>query len=234
MVSDRRRRRIRGSNGLYVPMRGHYGAFTMGSILRVLGAGAVLFVSVAVPASPAWSSHGWVMLDVEPKQVRAGETVTIIGGRLRSPVEVRLGGLDGPLLGTFTSLGPPAPPFGLSRLVAEVTIPVEVEPGEHLLAVFHRGDDGSVARIPGWVSVTVVGAGGPPLLGETAASSTELRPPALAREEPVGLGRLLLVGAGVAGGALLLAVPLALIAARRSPSTTVAAASGEQHTGEGD
>lgn len=191
------------------------------------GTGLILLGGLLLLATPAWSAHAWVMMEATPEQVRAGEHVRVTGIWFSGPAEVRLGGFDGPLLGTFEP-GPRGLGIGPWReLDAEVTLPSDLDPGQYTLVAFQPGEDGKPTRIPGRVLATVVGDGGAPVLAEQAGAPAEERPAGLVEAEPVGFAELALVGLGVAGGALLLGGAAALVAARR-PATTRAASGADE------
>lgn len=167
-------------------------------------------------AGTAWAPHVAQLL-VEPRVVNPGDTVTVTGTRgygSEQPVDIRLDSIDGPVLATFQTDEQFFAAFG----PGEVTIPGDVEPGNHVLVATQVLDeeDSAIRGVPARAAIEVTGPGGEPALGAPLVEPVEPRPDELAEEEQAGLGSLVLVGVGVAGVAMFAAAMVALVAGKRS------------------
>lgn len=158
-------------------------------------------------------------VDVVPTAVQAGATVSITGvrGFASGPaVEVRLDDADGPVLAAS-----PTAAGGFGAL--DVVIPADTKAGPHVLLIsqaLRRTDTG--ARLPVRAAITVTGPGG---LAVRGVDPRALLPVTGLPAQPVvekgpgpEAGSLVLVGLGVAALALIVAVPIALAAGRRTPA----------------
>lgn len=171
-------------------------------------------------ASPAWAPHV-AQLVVEPAQVEAGEEVTVFGPRgyaKEKPVEIRFGGLDGPVLATFET----DTQFFASWGPGTVRIPADVEPGTYVLvATQELGEDDSYIRgVPARATIQVLGEGGAPAVGSTQGSVVTDRPAGVVEESALDPGTLAAIALGVAGVALFAAAMVALVSARRREEPT--------------
>lgn len=180
--------------------------------LAALFAVGILLLS----AGTAWAPHVAQLL-VEPRVVSPGDTVTVTGTRgygAEQAVDIRLDGIDGPVLGTFQTDDQFFAAFG----PVEVTIPGDISPGAHTLVATQvlDAEDSHIRGVPARAAIDVVGPGGPPAVDPALAEPVEPRPDELAVEDEVGTGALVLVALGVAGVAMFAAAMVALVAARRS------------------
>ena len=180
--------------------------------LVALFAGGLLLVS----AGTAWAPHVAQLL-VEPRAVSPGDTVTVTGTRgygAEQPVDIRLDGIDGPVLGTFQTDDQFFAAFG----PVEVTIPADISPGTYTLVATQvlDAEDSHIRGVPARAAIDVVGPGGAPAMDPPLVEAVEPRPDELAVGDEVGLGALALVALGVAGVATFAAAMVALVTARRS------------------
>jgi hypothetical protein len=149
-----------------------------------------------------------VQLTASPSSVQAGATVKVTGVDTApgAPIEIHLDSPTGPLLGTL-------PPHSESVMTGtwtmDVTIPADTRAGEHFLVAaqdYHNMNAGMPARATIYVNQPVPAQEGPPP-----------RPTTLEVGSGPSMASLLLLGTGVAAGALLLAGLLFLAASRRPP-----------------
>lgn len=174
-------------------------------------------------ASQSFAPH-IAQLQVTPAQAQAGQDVTVFGPRgygRANPVEIRFGSVDGPVLGTFQ----PNEEFYAMWGPGTVRIPENVTPGKHLLfATQTLGPaETHIRGVPARGEITVLGAGGSPVLGEAPQPGLDDQSAgALVEEEPVSTGSVLLVALGVAGLGLFVAGGAAAFASRRRSSQPVA------------
>lgn len=170
----------------------------------------IVCMGLVLSAAAAWACVAGPTLLAMPQTVAAGSGVQI-GGISYSeglPVSVRLGGLDGPVLGEFTvNEG--------GRLSGSVTIPSGTQPGSRILVATQRTPDGDLGIIPTRALVSVTGEGGAPVLGAPLAETPTSRTPALAESEPLSTMALVLAGVGVGGVALFLAGMVVVVGGRR-------------------
>jgi hypothetical protein len=178
---------------------------------------ALAGAAVLLSAGPAFAPHV-AHLIVTPSQVRPGEQLTVFGQRgygSANPVEIHLDSPDGPLLGTFQPNNELYAMWG----PGPVTIPPDAAPGTHTLFATQvlTPAETHIRGIPSRAEIQVLGLGGAPALGAPVNPPVAADPGAtgLARESPVGLGPVVLVGLGVAGLAMLVAGAAALSASRR-------------------
>ncbi len=174
---------------------------------------AVAAVAI-VPAGLVWACVGLMSLTTSSSTVEPGGTVTVFGKEFAqgAPVEIHLDSATGPVLATV----PPPSSTMTSQFNVTVTIPADVQKGQHLLVAtqdYHHMNAGVPAR-----AVLYVGTDAPP------PPAPAERPAALAVSSgPSGVD-LVLIGLAVAAGALLLAGLLNLLAARRRPHAAGAGA----------
>jgi hypothetical protein len=154
-------------------------------------AGALALATVHVGGASA--AHV-ARLEVRPGQVAAGEEIAVFGppGWAPSPVSIRWNGLEGEVLGTFTTTTGGNASFGPGT----VRIP-DVGPGTYELVGIQDVPENQpqVRGVPARARITVTGPGGatPPAVAET--------PPVQGlrtlKEAGASTGALVLVGLGV-------------------------------------
>lgn len=171
---------------------------------------ALALISVLAPRS--WACVPMANMEVTPKQVQAGQEVTVSGIRFVSfePVVLRLNSLDGPILATV-QMGPTVNTI----FKTSVTIPPGTPPGPVVLIATQDPTPGYVAVAWGIPSRIVVTVTGPEGATEQPPVPVLDRPAGLARAT-AGAGAVLLVVLGVATAALLIAGVAALIASRKT------------------
>jgi hypothetical protein len=166
----------------------------------------------------AWACVAVVALNANPQSVAAGGTTAVTGKDFApgAPIEIHLDSPTGRLLAT-------QPPHDNSVMMnswrLNVPIPADVPPGEHaLIAVqdYHNMNAGVPARATIFV--------GQPAAGPAAPAA---RPAAIPVSSGPSTASLVLVGLGVAGVALLVAVVLSMAASgrQRQPQSRAAGAS---------
>ncbi|MEX2289569.1 MAG: hypothetical protein WD794_04480 [Mycobacteriales bacterium] len=165
---------------------------------------SLLSAALLAPAAIAYACVAVMAIKTDVSTVEPGGTVNVFGADFASdePVELRLDSLDGPLLATI----PPPESTMTSKFNVPVTIPADVEPGEHVILanqVYHHMNSGAPARAAIFVGTEAPAAAVPAV----RAASVEMGP---GSSWPV----LLLVGLAVAAAALLLAA----LVNRRSPA----------------
>ena len=187
---------------------------------RALLVGAFLLAS----ATPSPAPHV-AQLQVTPAQVKAGEEVTVFGPRgygRTNPVEIRAGSVDGPILGTFQ----PNEELYAMWGPGTVRIPENAPPGPFYLYATQTlaANETHIRGVPARGEVTIVGAGGAPVLSRAPEVPLDQEPAVgLLEEEPVSMGSVLLVALGVAGAGLFIAgLAVAVTSRRREPSQQVA------------
>jgi hypothetical protein len=184
------------------------------------GGGVALAAAfVLASATPSFAPHV-AQLQVTPNQARPGEEVTVFGPRgygRTNPVEIRFGSVDGPLLGTFQ----PNEELYAMWGPGTVRIPEDARPGAHMLYATQTlaPSETHIRGVPARGEITVLGAGGTPVLGEGSPGLNEQPGVSLIEEEPVSTGTVLLVALGVGGVGLLLAGGAAVFASRRRERT---------------
>ena len=194
--------------------------------MRRVGRSATCAFALAVAAvlgavAAAWACVPMANVEVTPKQVVAGQEVTVSGIRFVSfePVSIRLNALDGPVLATV-----PMGPTANTIFKTSVTIPPGTPPGPAVLIVTQESTPGYIAvgwGIPARTVVTVTGPDG--TTSPPAPPGVLDRPAGLARAT-ASTGSVVLVAVGVAVAALLVCGAAALLAARK-PAQAEAAAS---------
>ncbi len=199
--------------------RGQLGRTTRRLAVLGMAAGVVL-----LPASAAWAPHV-PQLIVNPAQARAGEQVSVVGARgfgFTNPVEIRFNALDGPVLGkfqpdtqTYAAWGP-----------GTITIPADTKPGSYTIYATQvlAENESHIRGIPARATLDVVGPGGTPVIGVSAAVPGDPGVP-LATKEPRSVGSLLLLAAGVGGAAMFLAGLATVLAGQRRQSESADAIS---------
>ena len=180
---------------------------------RVLTAVMVVSAIQLITASPAFAPHV-AQLQVTPSTVAPGGQVSIYGPRgygSTNPVEVRLGSVTGPVLGTFQPSNENFAQFGPGT----VTIPADTAPGTYRLVATQTlaADEQHIRGIPS-AAVIEVGASG----GAAPTLITEDRPDGLARQAGVSIGVLIGVGAAAALVALAVGFAVAALAQKKSPT----------------
>lgn len=141
-----------------------------------------------VAASAALARHNFSMLeDIEPREVEAGQSVTVAGFSYTDTAEIRFGALDGPLL---TRLEPNAN----DDIEGEVQIPADASPGRYVIYAVQRDGEGDISRYPGQADVWVVDDGGRPLDADRVP--VEPRATGLIVDDDAGLTSLLVVALG--------------------------------------
>ena len=193
----------------------------MSSQLLRHGVRAVLVAAfLLASATPSFAPHV-AQLQVTPSQARAGEEVTVFGPRgygRTNPVEIRGGSVDGPVLGTFQPNEEAYAMWGPGT----VRLPDDVKPGSYFLFATQTlaPNETHIRGVPARGQVTVLGAGGPPVLSEAPTPGLDDQPVVgLLEEKPVSTGAILLVALGVAGAGLFVAGAAAAISSRRRQST---------------
>ena len=170
--------------------------------------GVIAAAGALVPAAIVSACVTLVQLTASPSSVQAGGTVTLTGVDTApgAPIEIHLDSPTGPLLATV-------PPHTESVMTGtwtmDVTIPADTRAGEHFLVAtqdYHNMNAGMPARATIYVNQPVPAKAGPPP-----------RPATLEVGSGPSMASLLLLGTGVAAGALLLAGLLFLAASRRPP-----------------
>lgn len=155
----------------------------------------VAATALLVPAGVAWACVAVMSLTTDASTVQPGATLTVFGKGFAQdePVEIHLGSETGPLLATV----PPPESTMTSQFEVAVTIPADLEAGEHLIVAaqdYHHMNAGAPAR-----AAIFVGTDAP------APPAAEARPAAVVMGSSTNLATLVLVGVAVAGAALLLA-----------------------------
>ena len=169
-------------------------------------------------ATPSPAPHV-AQLQITPAQAKAGEQVTVFGPRgygRANPVEIRAGSIDGPILGTFQ----PNEELYAMWGPGTVRIPENTPPGTFYLFATQTltAAETHIRGVPARGEVTIVGAGGAPVLG--AAPQVPIEEQAkvgVLEEEPVSTGSVLLVALGVAGAGLFIAGLAVALSSRRRP-----------------
>jgi hypothetical protein len=181
---------------------------------RALLVGAFLLAS----ATPSPAPH-IAQLQVTPAQAKAGEEVTVFGPRgygRTNPVEIRAGSIDGPILGTFQPNEESYAMWGPGK----VRIPENAPPGVYYLYATQTlaPSETHIRGVPARGEVTILGAGGAPVLGAAPEVPLEQQEKVgLLEEEPVSTGAVLLVALGVAGAGLFIAGLVVAFSSRRRP-----------------
>lgn len=179
-----------------------------------------LLVSAFLLASAAPSPAPHVaQLQVTPAQVKAGEEVTVFGPRgygRANPVEIRAGSIDGPILGTFQ----PNEELYAMWGPGTVRIPEDTKPGTFYLYATQTltPAESHIRGVPARGEVTILGAGGAPVLSQAPEVPLDQQPTVgLLEDEPVSTGSVLLVALGVAGAGLFIAGMAVAFSSRRRP-----------------
>lgn len=176
-----------------------------------------LVVALVGPALVAFAAAAWACIPVAtltatPALVKPGETVTVTGSFYgkKSPVLLRFGALDGPVVATVT------PDKSSGIISAAFAVPADTKPGSYVIVATQEAVRGETTwGVPSRALVTVAGDGGAPVLGPQLGSVETGRPAGLVTGESVGTGELVLVGLGVAGVAMFLAGTAAMLSGRR-------------------
>jgi hypothetical protein len=188
------------------------------SVLR-WGARALLVSAFLLATAIPSSAPHVAQLQVSPAQVRAGEEVTVFGPRgygRTNPVEIRAGSIDGPVLGTFTPNEESYAMWGPGT----VRIPENTQPGTYYLFATQTlaPTETHIRGVPARGEVTILGAGGAPVLSQAPEVPLDQQPTVgLLEEEPVSTGSVLLVALGVAGTGLFIAGLAVAFSSRRRP-----------------
>lgn len=181
--------------------------------------GAVVAGAWLVSATAAWAPHV-PQLNLTPAQVRPGDSVAVLGTRgfgYTNPVQVRFNAPDGPVLGTFQ----PDTQVYAAWGPGNITIPPDTKPGTYTIYATQilADTESHIRGIPARATIEVIGPGGAPALGARNAVAGDPGSPLLEKESP-GVGPLLLLGAGVAGTALLFAGAATMMTGRKAPAGT--------------
>ncbi len=189
----------------------------MNKQLRNCAVVAVAAVAMMVPAALAWACVGLMSLTTSASSVASGGTVTVSGRGFAqdAPIDIHLDSPAGPVLTTV----PPPMSTMTSRFDVPVTMPADVQNGQHLLVAtqdYHHMNAGSPARATIYV--------GPNVSDPAVPAATPERPMALAVDSGPSAAFLLFIGVGVAAGGLFLAGFVSLLTARRRPQAEAAKA----------
>jgi len=183
--------------------------------VRWAGPAALAAGLVLASAPPSHAPH-IAQVQITPSSAQPGQEVTVFGPRgygRTNPVEIRLDSLNGPVLGTFQ------PNEELYALwgPGTVRIPDDTKPGVHFLFATQTlaPTEAHIRGVPARGELTVLGAGGSPVIGQGDVRPLEEAPRGLVEDEPVGTATVLLVALGVAGVGLLIAGGAAAVASRR-------------------
>jgi hypothetical protein len=187
--------------------------------VRALLVSAFLLAS----ATPSPAPHV-AQLQVSPAQVKAGEEVTVFGPRgygRTNPVEIRAGSINGPILGTFQ----PNEELYAMWGPGTVRIPENTPPGTFYLYATQTlaANETHIRGVPARGEVTILGAGGAPVLSKAPEVPLDEQPTVgLLEEEAVSAGSVVLVALGVAGAGLFIAgLAVAFSSRRRAPGQPV-------------
>jgi hypothetical protein len=183
--------------------------------VRALLVSAFLLAS----ASPSPAPH-IAQLQISPAQVKAGQEVTVFGPRgygRTNPVEIRAGSIDGPILGTFQPNEESYAMWGPGT----VKIPENTPAGTFYLYATQTlaANETHIRGVPARGEVTILGAGGAPVLSKAPEVPLDEQPTVgLLEEEAVSAGSVMLVALGVAGAGLFIAgLAVAFSSRRRAP-----------------
>jgi len=183
---------------------------------RVLAGVMVVAAIELITASPAFAPHV-AQLQVTPSTVAPGGQVSVYGPRgygSTNPVEVRLGSVTGPVLGTFQPTDENFAQFGPGT----VTMPPGTAPGTYRLVATQplAADEQHIRGIPSAAAIEVRAGGAAAM--PPPALVTEDRPDGLAREAGVSIGVLIGVAAAAALVALAVGFAVAALAQKKSPA----------------
>jgi hypothetical protein len=174
---------------------------------------------VLASATPSPAPHV-AQLQVSPAQVKAGQDVTVFGPRgygRTNPVEIRAGSINGPVLGTFQPNEEAYAMWGPGT----VKIPENTPPGTFYLYATQTlaASETHIRGVPARGEVTILGAGGAPVLSQAPEVPLDEQPTVgLLEEEAVSAGSVALVALGVAGAGLFIAgLGVAFSSRRRAP-----------------
>ena len=191
----------------------------MSTMLARWGARALLVSAfLLASATPSPAPHV-AQLQITPAQVKAGDEVTVFGPRgygRANPVEIRAGSIDGPILGTFQ----PNEELYAMWGPGAVRIPEDAKPGAYYLFATQTlaPHESHIRGVPARGEVTILGAGGAPVLSKAPEVPLDEQPTVgLLEEEPVSTGSVLLVALGVAGAGLFIAGLVVAFSSRRRP-----------------
>ena len=180
--------------------------------VRALLVSAFLLAS----ATPSPAPH-IAQLQISPAQVKAGQEVTVFGPRgygRTNPVEIRAGSIDGPILGTFQPNEESYAMWGPGT----VKIPENTPAGTFYLYATQTlaANETHIRGVPARGEVTILGAGGAPVLSKAPEVPLDEQPTVgLLEEEAVSAGSVMLVALGVAGAGLFIAGAAVALNTRR-------------------
>ena len=180
--------------------------------VRALLVSAFLLAS----ATPSPAPH-IAQLQISPAQVKAGQEVTVFGPRgygRTNPVEIRAGSIDGPILGTFQPNEESYAMWGPGT----VKIPENTPAGTFYLYATQTlaANETHIRGVPARGEVTILGAGGAPVLSKAPEVPLDEQPTVgLLEEEAVSAGSVMLVALGVAGAGLFIAGLAVAFSSRR-------------------
>ena len=168
-------------------------------------------VAVVVPAGLAWGCVALVGFKVNGTGVVApGGTVEVVGTEFArgKPVSIHLDSPTGPVLATHPD---PQPSTMTSSFTAQVPIPADITPGQHILVATQEHYDMNVGNAGARAAIYVNSS--PPV-----AAVPPDRPTSLAVSDGPSAAGFVLIGLGVAAAGLLLAAAASSLASRRGSS----------------
>jgi hypothetical protein len=180
--------------------------------VRALLVSAFLLASAAPSPAPHIAQ-----LQISPAQVKAGQEVTVFGPRgygRTNPVEIRAGSINGPILGTFQPNEESYAMWGPGT----VKIPENTPAGTFYLYATQTlaANETHIRGVPARGEVTILGAGGAPVLSKAPEVPLDEQPTVgLLEEEAVSAGSVVLVALGVAGAGLFIAGLAVAFSSRR-------------------
>ena len=144
-------------------------------------AGLLAAALILGTAGPSFAPHV-AQLQITPKQAQPGQEVTVFGPRgygRTNPVEIRFGSVDGPVLGTFQ----PNEELYAMWGPGTVRLPDGLSAGTHLVFATQTlaPSETHIRGVPARGEVTILGAGGAPVLSqapEVPLDQQRPRPPA--------------------------------------------------------
>ncbi|MGH9122643.1 MAG: hypothetical protein ACRDYC_12010 [Acidimicrobiales bacterium] len=168
-------------------------------------AGLVLAgAAVILPASIAWACLSLAGITTNQATIQPGGTLNVNGIEFGSaPVQIHLGSVTGPILGTAT------PSASSGDFTVPVTIPASTTPGQYVLVATETpAATGAPAR-----AVIQVGTAAP-------AQTTAPRPATVLTNSGSGVGSLALIGLAAAAASLFIAGGISFAASRRRSAAT--------------
>ena len=157
---------------------------------------ALVVAAIGCMQLPASARHNFSMLEVDRTEVFAGEEVGVSGFSYTDTAYIRLGSVEGQLLGELQ-------PSDDDIIQGTVQIPMGIAAGRHVLYAVQQDADGEPSRFPGLAALTVVEPGGPPL-GLATGFEAEPRPEDLIESAPFSIGDFLTLALATVGALSLL------------------------------